>query len=126
MIFPFTAYDHLQHALQKFSFSRNINLLSPGCSLIPNATLQAFRAPPNTTKCSPQEVEARYSKMPPYLEAALLPFQREGVKFCLERRARCLIGDEMGVGKTVQAIATASCYKVSCWCIWLVLFSEKG
>ena len=57
-------------------------------------------------------VQQLYARMPPFLEAALLPFQREGVLFGLARGGRCLIADEMGVGKTVQAIALASCYKV--------------
>lgn len=35
------------------------------------------------------------SKVPPSLLAALLPFQREGVRFCLERHARSLIADEV-------------------------------
>lgn len=35
----------------------------------------------------------------------LLPFQREGVRFALECGARILLADEMGCGKTVQAIA---------------------
>lgn len=88
--------------------------------------------------------------MPPSLERALLPFQREGVRYGLAHGGRCLIAvsrpaggaaerswapsasayscwpgwgpsaaalsaavqDEMGVGKTVQAIALASCYQV--------------
>lgn len=41
-----------------------------------------------------------------------MPFQSEGVRFGLERGGRVLIGDEMGVGKTVQAITLASCYQV--------------
>ncbi|KAG5189890.1 hypothetical protein JKP88DRAFT_176450 [Tribonema minus] len=32
----------------------------------------------------------------------LMPFQREGVRFALERGGRCLIADEMGTGKTIQ------------------------
>lgn len=50
--------------------------------------------------------------MAPSLERALLPFQRQGVRFGLERGGRCLIADEMGVGKTLQAIAMASCFQV--------------
>ena len=42
-----------------------------------------------------------------------MPFQRAGVHFALEREGRVLLADEMGVGKTVQAIAMASCYRVS-------------
>jgi SNF2 family DNA or RNA helicase len=54
------------------------------------------------------------------LEAALLPFQREGVRFGLERGGRCLIADEMGVGKTVQAIALAACYRADGWPLLVV------
>ena len=43
-----------------------------------------------------------------------MPFQKVGVQFGLRREGRLLLADEMGVGKTVQAIAIASCYKVSC------------
>jgi len=34
-------------------------------------------------------------------------YQREGVRFCTSRGMRALIGDEMGIGKTAQAIAAA-------------------
>lgn len=50
--------------------------------------------------------------MPTPLAKALLPFQREGVRCGVQRRGRLLLADEMGVGKTVQAIALASCYQV--------------
>lgn len=39
--------------------------------------------------------------------------QSEGVEFGLRHHGRCLIADEMGVGKTVQGIALSSCYRVS-------------
>ncbi len=38
----------------------------------------------------------------------LLPAQKDGVRFFLQRRGRALLADEMGVGKTVQAITAAS------------------
>ena len=34
-------------------------------------------------------------------------YQKEGVRFCMARNMRALIGDEMGIGKTAQAIAAA-------------------
>jgi SNF2 family DNA or RNA helicase len=34
---------------------------------------------------------------------ALYPFQLQGVKYGLARNGRCLIADQMGVGKTIQA-----------------------
>ncbi|MCP4577442.1 MAG: DEAD/DEAH box helicase family protein [Deltaproteobacteria bacterium] len=40
------------------------------------------------------------------LGVQLYPYQEEGVKFALFKKA-CLIGDEMGLGKTLQAIALA-------------------
>ena len=38
-------------------------------------------------------------------------FQKDGIKFGLERKGRILLADEMGVGKTVQAIGIALLYK---------------
>jgi len=38
-------------------------------------------------------------------------FQREGVEFGLQKYGRMLLGDEMGVGKTIQAIAIAYLFK---------------
>ena len=49
-------------------------------------------------------------RVPRSLRDALLPFQERGVHFGLERHGRCLIADEMGVGKTIQALAIASCF----------------
>ena len=64
-------------------------------------------------RTSEAEAEERFGSMPPYLRRALMPFQRAGVHFALRREGRVLLADEMGVGKTVQAIAMASCYRVS-------------
>jgi SNF2 family DNA or RNA helicase len=59
--------------------------------------------------------------MPASLRGALMPFQRDGVQYGLARRGRVLIADEMGVGKTVQALALAACYQV--W-IGLLMWME--
>jgi len=40
----------------------------------------------------------------------LYPFQKVGVAFAEASHGRCLIGDDMGVGKTIQALAYASLY----------------
>lgn len=56
--------------------------------------------------------EQRYSNVPAGLRKALLPFQEEGVLFGLARHGRMMLADEMGVGKTLQAIALAACYPV--------------
>ena len=41
-------------------------------------------------------------RLPAALYRALLPFQREGVEFAVRQGGRCLLADEMGVGKTIQ------------------------
>ena len=63
-------------------------------------------------RTSEDEAEQRLASMPHHLRQALMPFQRAGVWFALKREGRVLLADEMGVGKTVQAIAIASCYRV--------------
>ncbi|CAM6013956.1 unnamed protein product [Sphagnum balticum] len=50
-------------------------------------------------------------QLPDKLKESLLPFQWEGVRYALCRDGRCLLADEMGVGKTIQAIAIAACYR---------------
>lgn len=62
-------------------------------------------------RASEEEVQERFGKLPAPLRSALLPFQVEGIHYALSRNGRCLIADEMGVGKTVQAIAIAACYR---------------
>ncbi len=58
-----------------------------------------------------EDVEARYATIGRNIRDALYPFQVRGVKFVLERRGRALIADQMGVGKTLQAIAAADAYR---------------
>ncbi|PAV57958.1 hypothetical protein WR25_04407 [Diploscapter pachys] len=41
----------------------------------------------------------------------LFPYQKEGVRFVLERGGRAIIADEMGLGKSVQALVSAYCYR---------------
>ena len=47
-------------------------------------------------------VDELMQQIPSKLRSVLLPFQVEGVKYGLRRGGRCLIADEMGVGKTIQ------------------------
>lgn len=109
VVFPLSEYERLSSTLVQFGRKSGVTLL-PNAGMIPIPTLRAargaWRVPP-----PPAEVRALYARMPAFLEAALLPFQREGVLFGLARAGRCLIADEMGVGKTVQAIALASCFQ---------------
>lgn len=53
---------------------------------------------------SDDKVDELIGKLPKTLLDTLLPFQLDGVKFCLQRGGRCLIADEMGLGKTLQVV----------------------
>ncbi|GAQ80637.1 SNF2 domain containing protein [Klebsormidium nitens] len=68
-----------------------------------------------------EEVDALMEQgLPAGLRKTLLPFQWEGVRYGLRRGGRCLIADEMGVGKTIQGIAIASCYRAE-WPLLVVV-----
>ncbi|XP_054821419.1 uncharacterized protein LOC129320183 isoform X2 [Prosopis cineraria] len=88
---------------------------------IPQGTLKAveafshFFATERWTPCRPEhlpddKVDELIGTLPRALLDALLPFQRDGLRFGLRRGGRCLIADEMGLGKTLQAIAIAGCF----------------
>ena len=70
-------------------------------------------------KKSSKEITLDFSKdipksidnLPPKFLQCLYDFQKEGIKFGLERKSRFLLADEMGVGKTVQALGIALLYK---------------
>ncbi|ODN00238.1 SWI/SNF-related matrix-associated actin-dependent regulator of chromatin subfamily A-like protein 1 [Orchesella cincta] len=53
------------------------------------------------------------------LLAALMPFQLEGVMFGVSRKGRCLIGDDMGLGKSIQALGIANYYRTD-WPLLIV------
>ena len=49
--------------------------------------------------------------MEPSLLETLMPFQRDGVTFALEKNGRILLADDMGLGKTLQALAIVSAFR---------------
>lgn len=57
------------------------------------------------------EYKKSIDDLPSGLKNTLYPFQKKGVAFGLKKCGRILIGDEMGVGKTIQAIALSYLYK---------------
>ena len=56
------------------------------------------RHPVQATRAQPDDSEL-YEKLPKKLAENLMPFQRAGVQFALQRGGRVLIGDEMGLGE---------------------------
>ena len=45
------------------------------------------------------------------MKSKLYDFQKQGIEFGIKNNGRCLIADEMGVGKTIQAISIAKIYE---------------
>ena len=60
--------------------------------------------------------------LPSSIKNALYDFQVEGVKFGIEHHCRFLLADEMGVGKTIQAISLCYLYRED----WPVLIVCPG
>ena len=71
---------------------------------------------------SDSEHKKTINDLPKKLKANLYPFQKEGIQFGLDHHCRFLIADEMGVGKTIQAIALCHLYKEN----WPVLVICPG
>lgn len=70
----------------------------------------------------PEEAAAAMRRMPSTLLHSLMPFQEEGVRYGLERRGRCLIGDEMGAPRCPPQ---CRCWLEFCWVGSSVLAAQR-
>ena len=66
--------------------------------------------------------ERKIEQLPQRIQNALYDFQKKGINFGIEHHCRFLLADEMGVGKTIQAISLAYIYRDS----WPVLIVCPG
>ena len=57
-----------------------------------------------------KDIEHNINELPKKILNSIYPFQRDGINFGIKRKSRLLIADEMGVGKTIQAIAISSIF----------------
>ncbi|CAI2382484.1 unnamed protein product [Moneuplotes crassus] len=112
-VFPKEQYMYLKDEL------RSIVGSDVKISLIPEFISRLIKFPtpyPNITRESYNYSIDKVNKysldnLPESLLKKLLNFQKHGVEYCIRKCGRAIIGDEMGVGKTIQAIATAYVYK---------------
>ncbi|EAR84994.2 helicase carboxy-terminal domain protein, partial (macronuclear) [Tetrahymena thermophila SB210] len=58
-----------------------------------------------------QQIKRNFDVLPESIKQSLFKFQKTGIEFGIQRNCRLLIGDEMGVGKTLQALCIAYIYK---------------
>ena len=66
--------------------------------------------------------ERKIEQLPEKIQKTLYDFQIEGINFGIKHHCRFLLADEMGVGKTIQAISLAYIYRDS----WPVLIVCPG
>lgn len=88
---------------------RRAKVLDRVAAEIPAGVLMSLQG--RTPREGEGEVASRLARVPQALRARLLPFQVDAVRFGLKRGGRVLLADEMGVGKSVQALAIATCYR---------------
>lgn len=108
-ILPISQYQHFKHTLKDF---KNVSYVE-----IPEFVTKGLLAPKITySKYAPiryenERIRSLEEDLPSEINERLYQFQREGVRFALEHHGRVLIGDEMGVGKTIQGVSIAACYR---------------
>jgi SWI/SNF-related matrix-associated actin-dependent regulator 1 of chromatin subfamily A len=69
---------------------------------------------------APVDEAALGKRIPAALLEQMFPFQREGVAFGVRCGGRLLLGDDMGLGKCIQAIALAAYYAAEDWPLLIV------
>lgn len=74
--------------------------------------LQYERIPKGTLSIVGKKLNVVNFNLKDDIYSMLLPFQREGVCFALNRNGRVILADDMGLGKTIQALAIANYYKL--------------
>jgi len=79
-----------------------LNFLDPCLPGPAPGVAAALDGRPLQPRADEAEVARRLAAVPPCLFSLLLPFQREAVRFALERHGRFLLADEMGAGKSIQ------------------------
>ena len=126
---PFQNYETIKESLNKFSSDYNI-------IKIPGFTLNLIKKTNYTQLEISEDDESKeiidYSSddknnkhiemLPKHLLNSLYPFQKEGINFGIKHHCRFLLADEMGVGKTIQAISLTYLYKEN----WPVLICCPG
>jgi len=70
----------------------------------------AATAKQDDDECS-DEAGEWLNALPLRLRTALYDFQKQGFAFAIRKNGRCLIADQMGLGKSIQAIAIAYYYR---------------
>lgn len=66
---------------------------------------------------APDPLSISLDRLDPVLGSALLPFQQEGAAQAIHWNGRILLADDMGLGKSLQALAIISYYRIEWPCL---------
>lgn len=103
---PGSAYD-LRENLWTFELCH----YQPLCAELAKAQVLYDQIPPGTLRIAAKSIPNEHFVLEGAPFDQLLPFQREAVRFALNRSGRVLLADDMGLGKTIQALAIATFYR---------------
>lgn len=77
---------------------------------VPTALLNFFMYRYQQIQKKPVELPASLTDLPVYQR--LYPYQKQGVRFIVENQGRGILGDDMGLGKSIQAVTLVRFYGV--------------
>eukprot|EP00392_Amoebophrya_sp_AT5.2_P014644 g14805.t1 len=90
---------------------------TPAGSVVAAGAAAAASSPAAMKHSDGQISEKAAKELSAKLPAAVLPYQREGFEFAIRRHGRVLFGDEMGLGKSLQALMTIDFYAEELPCL---------
>ena len=125
---PYVNYEILYNELYKIKGINNklhkVGSIAKECYEHKNLTTLIIKRKKKEEKIEylNDTIERKIENLPKKLRKSLYDFQIDGIKFGIEHHCRFLLADEMGVGKTIQAISLAYIYRDS----WPVLIICPG
>ena len=127
-LLPFVNYNPLYEELieiKNFKYKiYKIGSIAQKCKENPTLTVLKIKRKKKEEKIdyTKDNKERDVDTLPRSIKDALYDFQVDGVKFGIEHHCRFLLADEMGVGKTIQAISLCYLYRED----WPVLIVCPG
>ena len=94
--FQLSEHDDVMKKVRPLQKSHNIHF-----EALPRWIVSTFK---NFSSKLPKEEDVNFSLVEETIANALMPFQREGVIYALQRKGRVFLADDMGLGKTIQAL----------------------
>uniref|UniRef100_A0A1B6GXP5 SWI/SNF-related matrix-associated actin-dependent regulator of chromatin subfamily A-like protein 1 n=1 Tax=Cuerna arida TaxID=1464854 RepID=A0A1B6GXP5_9HEMI len=102
-----------------FNLKKSVGILKPHVVIgdLPKCVVETFITKVKNYQQDINKVDI--SRVDENLLNTIYPFQMEGIKFGVSRGGRCLIADDMGLGKSIQALGIADYYR-SDWPLLIV------